>query len=383
MKKFKKIISVCLALVLLMGATSAYYIVGAADGDNYMKYIFTDKYEISIIDETKMTARLFCINNSAVEKDGTLTIPKYVAGYQIVELGGEMIIGISDGYLEKVTKVIIPDGVKSITCNTWEPYNETDSGHSQLFENLKNLQEAVIPADFEMCKYMFSNCKNLKKVTFEGDIFEIPAYAFSGCENLSEINIPDSVGTIGKMAFYNCKALSGKFRLPKALKSLGYGAFADCTKLKGFKVDGENLYFSQKNGVLFDKEQTKLYCYPAGKTAKEYKLPATVKTIVKYAFSGAKKLEKVTLSSSMTTVTNYTFSGSNIKNIICPKSVTRIKKYAFLGCEKTLKNLTVKNKNCKFAKARGFSNYKFTVHGYKNSTAQKFAEKAGLKFVKL
>ena len=50
----------------------------------------------------------------------------------------------------------------------------------------------------------FLDCKNLKKVTFQGDVTVIGGWAFQSCHALEKIVIPPSVTAIGEAAFRNC-----------------------------------------------------------------------------------------------------------------------------------------------------------------------------------
>lgn len=252
------------------------------------------------------------------------------------------------------------------------------------FKNCKALTNIVIPKGVTEIAYdTFCNCQKLESVTLPSGLETIGSSAFAKCESLSSVTFPTSLKKIDSFAFECCTALGDKVKITKNIKTIAYGAFAGCTKLKGFKVAEKNKYFSQKDGVLLGKKQAKLYCYPAGKTGENYTVSSTVKSVSPYAFAYTKNLKKVTFSEKMTEVPFGAFYKSKIRTVICPKSIKEINDGAFLKCAKTFRNLTVLNKKCDFKDTSTYKFYKFTVHGYKNSTAEKLAEDADLKFVKL
>jgi hypothetical protein len=63
------------------------------------------------------------------------------------------------------------------------------------------------------------------------------------------------------------------------------GAFAMLT-LTTINVDPNNAAYSSVDGVLFNKDQTTLIRYPAGKTKSEYNIPSSVTSIERNAFDG-------------------------------------------------------------------------------------------------
>ena len=80
----------------------------------------------------------------------------------------------------------------------------------------------------------FYGCKNLKNVTLDNGMEEVPRgifYAPSGDIGLEEIVIPDSVKWIGYSAFFGCKNLK-KVTLSKKLEGIDSEAFQNCKNMK-------------------------------------------------------------------------------------------------------------------------------------------------------
>ena len=67
--------------------------------------------------------------------------------------------------------------------------------------------------------------------------------------------------------------------------SIGGEAFFDCSSLSAITVDASNPAYSSVDGVLFDKNQTALIVYPAGKVG-GYTIPNSVTSIGDAAFAG-------------------------------------------------------------------------------------------------
>ena len=153
--------------------------------------------------------------------------------------------------------------------------------------------------------------------------------AFAGCDKITEVVIPNGVKTIGKGCFRDC-ALT-KISLPASVETVGAGAFA-CKTLTSVSVNKNNKKFSSAKGILFNKKQTTLVCYPAAKTG-SYTLPKTVKKISSRAFAGS-GLTTLTLDSKgkLATIGEAAFAGSSLTGLTVPKTVTSLGADAFANC---------------------------------------------------
>lgn len=117
---------------------------------------------------------------------------------------------------------------------------------------------------------------------------------------VSEVVMPEkieniSVTQIKFLAFSDCTLLTG-ITIPKDMENIGADAFKGCTALSEITVSEDNTSYSSEDGVLFNKDKTILYKYPAGKTAEEYVIPDTVKIIRDGAFENCTYLKKVTIA---------------------------------------------------------------------------------------
>lgn len=121
---------------------------------------------------------------------------------------------------------------------------------------------------------------------------------------------------------------------------ISVSAFSGCTALQAIEVSKDNPTYTSIDGVLFNKNCTKLLLYPQGKTDTAYIIPNSIKSIGKGAFFRAGALSSVTIPDSVESIEYAAFSGSGIEEISIPKSIKRMGASIFIGCEK-LKKATI------------------------------------------
>ena len=129
----------------------------------------------------------------------------------------------------------------------------------------------------------FYNCTNLSDISIPSSISWIGDYAFYHCVNLTNITIPNGVTILGSYAFSGCSSLT-RVNIPYNVTSIGSGAFSGCSGLTEILVDSGNNFYCDVDGVLCDKEITKILHFPRGRLG-IYKIPASVTTIDSSTFS--------------------------------------------------------------------------------------------------
>lgn len=180
----------------------------------------------------------------------------------------------------------------------------------------------VIP---ELC---FSRSKQLQTVLLPSGLEEIGAGAFSSCSQLRTIPLPASISTIKRYSFDNCKSLPSTIILPGHLSNFDGSVYAS-SSVTQFSISADNNNFSVIDGVLYSKDASVLYAYPAERRGKAFSVPASVTEIAPKAFYEQAHLEEVVLPEGLLKIEKQAFRESSLRRIELPASVQAISYNAF------------------------------------------------------
>lgn len=336
------------------------------------------------------------------EKDGYIstTMPTFASKIEGDDELVPMQVTMEKGNDSGEDKPIIDSG----TCGeslTWVLYEDGElviSGTGEMWDNSN-----IYVTPWHWKKYH----DKINKVTMDDGITYIGELVFQSCSNLKNIVIPDSVIKIGDSAFRGCTGLEviyiGNGFRTDIIKVPGL--FDGCTSLRKIEIDKNNNYYSSLDGVLFNKDKTKLVVYPCGKEEDSYIIPDTVISIGEGAFSESKlhkieltnniksighaaffycyNLSDINIPESITTITTSVFANCpKLQDVIIPANINKIDEYAFSGCA-NLTSVTILNSNCEIYQSRDTISETATIYGYKGSTAEAYATKYGREFVVL
>ena len=177
----------------------------------------------------------------------------------------------------------------------------------------------------------FKDNLSILSIVFEEGITKISTGIFSGCSNIESVTLPDTLISIYPTAFEDCVKLKS-IHLPKGLETI-YGHFYEVESLEEITVDENNNYFSDDNGVLYNKSKTTIIAYPVSKTLKSYEILNGVRTIDYGCFQND-CIESIILPETITYINQYAVYGcSKIKNIYIPKNVIWISEENFYECD--------------------------------------------------
>ena len=198
------------------------------------------------------------------------------------------------------------------------------------WEGWPGLQEVkILGSNTKLGDSVFYKCISLKRVETAADI----AYReFDGCTALEEVVLQNSVKSIAGMAFDGCSSLK-KLSIPDSVIDLTGFSLAWADNLGTITVSIGNKNFCVEDGILFNKNKTRLIKYPGTKKeAKSYKIPLTVTEIDPYAFYKCTTLESVEMHKNIQKLGSYEFADcSNLKYVVVPGGISDISG-VFAGC---------------------------------------------------
>ena len=170
------------------------------------------------------------LNNSQLMKwtltsDGTLTISGE----------GNMFGAPWSQYKSKIKKVVIGEGVESISDNAFHYYENLRS--VSLPSTLTSIGEAA-----------FWACSSLQSITLPNNLTNIGLNAFRACHSLTQVLIPASVTNIDGSAFECCTGLTDVVFEGNSLEFGSGATFYDCTSLKNVFFNGTRADWTASRG---------------------------------------------------------------------------------------------------------------------------------------
>ena len=206
-------------------------------------------------------------------------------------------------------------------------------------------------------------------IRFANAVTEIGEEAFKGCFNIFNLSLPNSVQRIETWAFLDCKNMEA-ITLGMGLRSCGKDAFEGCYNLHSLHIPSMqswcNITFATKwanplyfaEGLIIDGESIKVLNIPDGveqinsyafiynMQINSVKIPKTVTRIGKEAFEGCDNLKKVEIESlsgwcniefdgelanPLTTAMTLYEDGLELRDLSLT-GVSYVSAYAFMNC---------------------------------------------------
>ena len=267
-----------------------------------------------------------------------IVVPEEIDGVKVTKIGNEgediyrrVYIGFTSSYVEKIVlpntiteigddafascinlkKINIPDSVTSIgshafwNCRSLESINIPDHCtwiNEMTFFNCKSLKSISLPSHLlEMDRSAFTGC-GVEKIIIPGSVSKIEYYAFSGSK-LKYVEIENGVKGIEDGAFYDCEDLI-EVSIPESVTSIYYNSFYECKKLQAINVNDDNTAYTSENGVLMNKNKTRINVYPSGKKESVYNVSSGVTKIDEYAFYNCNNLQAINVNDDNTAYTS-------------------------------------------------------------------------------
>lgn len=129
---------------------------------------------------------------------------------------------------------------------------------------------------------------------------------------IEEVILPDTLVNISGDTFYNSANLR-KVNIPKNVKFMGNNPFAGCPNIE---VINESSYFNLVDGVLYNKDFTRLIYYPISKKDDRYEIKEGCRILGKHSFYLCDNLKELVIPSSIIKLENNPFSGCTKINLV-------------------------------------------------------------------
>lgn len=239
-------------------------------------------------------------------------------------------------------KYVVPDGVTSIA----------DGAFKNMYSGY-NLQEITFPDSLKSIgDYAFYCCDVLSKIENLDNIEYIGEDAVTSTQwyenqpdgmlyvgktlleykgempKNTSVSVNEGTKSITSAAFALCDGLVS-LSIPESVENIGERIVNSCPNLAEIKVDENNKNYSSQDGVLFDKEKTRLLACPEAKKG-EYNIPDSVTEIAELSFSDCQHLTGINIPDSVKSIGNSAFSDcTSLSDITIPDSVEIIGGYAF------------------------------------------------------
>ena len=213
------------------------------------------------------------------------------------ELGGSVVFGrVDDNFI-----IYYHAGATGWTTPTWNGYRsaciDTPDEYSALDADNRNSQHIQFTLNDEAHTATVTGGYNGSG----GGHVVIP-------DTVTKGGVSYKVIGIGSTAFQNNFYVKS-VELGANISSISAEPFYGCVNLTEFRLSAGNDKYSVEDGILYDYMKYNLYIYPAGRTAEEFRVPGTVKTISAGAFSEAKNLKTVEITSNVTSIGREAFGG--------------------------------------------------------------------------
>jgi len=156
----------------------------------------------------------------------------------------------------------------------------------------------------------------VEKVIIAEGVTSLPASIFYYFPSVKVISLPKSLNDVGK-AFYFIDFDS----MLRALYS-GEAFPYYLSNLEEVKVHPQNSYYTDMNGILYNRDVTSLICYPSNKLSKTYVMPESLINIETSAFGANYRLQRIEINALFRINLGHMYNGfgsygffSNLTNV--------------------------------------------------------------------
>lgn len=353
------------------------------------------------------------ITGCSMQDMTNIEIPPEIDGFPVTTIGNGAFYG------ENLVSISLPNSIIKIKAGAFDytPWLEKKREENPIviennilisWDKTKNDADVIIPDGVISIAGRVFKDYNMVSVTIPNSLVYIGDEAFSECYDLSNVIMSDSITEIGDKAFCRCTKLTS-ITIPNGTKIIGDCAFMECEKLANVTIPdsiisvGWNAFGGKLETTPWLEEKRKENPVVVigtviidGFTCNgDVIIPDNVTEIAEGAFSGS-ELNSITFPDSLVNIGDFAFDNcKNLSSVVIPKNTEEIGE-SFSFCE-SLKEIIFLNPKCKIPISR-FTIYNQTesegnyytewyyngvIKGYKNSTAQEYAELYGYEFIEI
>ena len=167
-----------------------------------------------------------------------------------------------------LTQIDLPDSLQVIEGNAFQ------------YSGLRSID--LTGTDARIAGKAFGWCDQLETILLPDSMTELETDALSYLSALKTVKLGKSLRTIKNSAFRQSSL--GDLVLPASLIEISGKAFTNMSSLQQITVEADNPYFCSVDGVLYNRDMTRLIAYPSGRSDTSFYVPETVTEIGAYAF---------------------------------------------------------------------------------------------------
>ena len=304
---------------------------------------------------------------------------------------------------QSLKSVVVPESVKTIRLGTFTgctaltsvvlPSGLSILPETNIFGGCTSLPEVTLRSG---CKnftvvdgvlfskdmttlYTYPSSKKDSTYTVPDTVETIVSGAFSSTVYLTELTVPEGVTSCGSGVFSSGKVLR-KLTLPDSLKEIGANTCCDCAQLTDVRLPS-GLTAIPDNFIGSDTKITTL------------DLPESITSIGQKAFQGCSSFTDLCVPPNTTSIGQEAYSSSGIRQAVIPAAVSELPTDTFFRCSE-LNSITILDPDCviydsdrticnSYSYSDDKAAYNGIIYGFKDSTAQAYAEKYGYRFAAL
>ncbi|SFB37307.1 Leucine rich repeat-containing protein [Acetitomaculum ruminis DSM 5522] len=287
------------------------------------------------------------ILGTSKEVEGTVTLPKSIDNYTVKEIDSYAF------YESNLKEIEIPDSVEKIGNYAFAKSNLKSLKLPLKLTSINNLaiaycseltqitisddnkyyscEEGILYNKAKTILLAYPSSKSDDSYTVSSEVRIISKGAFLGCNCLKSLVIPDNVVSIEEFSFMECEHLQS-LEVGLGITNISPGAIFACESLKSVTISPKNIFYTSEDGIIYNKDKTKLLIYPIG-LRDEFKMPGSVKEVMDYAFYKSNNLTSIIFSENLKTIGTGAFKEcKSLKSIELPSSLEEVGSQAFSDC---------------------------------------------------